>query len=120
MVCPQCQRKFSEGSDWCPDCDVALMEPVPEAVAEEEAESLEQREQSLRVLELGLVLLVGFGTPLVVSLCDWVIGKAHGPHAPGSDPVVVAIRRIFTHLPPLCVLVYVLRRRGRSLRDIGM
>jgi uncharacterized protein len=119
MVCPQCQGEFREGFAWCPDCDVALVGPPPEA-AEEAEEDPETKEQALRARELGLVLLVGFGGSLVTSVHHWLVGQAHGSWSPGSDPTVVAVSRIFTNLPPLCVLVYVLGRRGRSLRDIGV
>src|SRR6185436_16077361 len=86
MYCPSCRGEYREGFDRCSDCEVALVEALPEEpvegtlgedAREEEGEGLEpaaaapdmdQEERDFRALELGLVLVVAFLTPLASSI----------------------------------------------------
>ena len=134
MFCPRCRDEYREGFTWCHDCDVALMEALPDepdTIAVEDGDTEEEAEDSdaapahpaaepLRVLELGLVLFIGFGYSLVSSFYHWWHRVRVGATIPGSDSVLSALDRIAASVPPICVLIYVLSRQGRSLRHLGV
>jgi membrane protease YdiL (CAAX protease family) len=134
MFCPRCRDEYRSGFTWCHDCDVALVDRVPdepsETASEEgdesnpvdvlEAAPAQSREGAIRVLELGLVLFVGFAYSLVTSLHHQWLGATHGFDVSGHDPTWVGLRDLAQGVPVICVLLYVLSRRGRGLREIGV
>jgi len=134
VFCPRCGDEYREGFSWCHDCEVALVENLPDEPIEEAIENGETaieadarhaaeadpKEESLRILELGLVLAIGFGYSLVASLHHWWHGVTHGSGSPGTDPMWSALWDIARSAPAICVLLYVLSRRGRGLRQLGV
>src|SRR5262249_9303880 len=68
----------------------------------------------LRVAELGLLLLVGFGAAIVGSL------NAQWHPLPHTRQARDSLDDLVSALPVLFLLVYILRRRGLRLRDIGV
>jgi len=74
----------------------------------------EEHADEFRVLELGLLLLFGFGASMVASLySQW-----HPLHA--VHRMRESLDDLAAALPALCLLVYVLGRRGLRLRDLGL
>jgi len=133
MYCPSCRGEYREGFDWCSDCEVALVEALPEEpeeselqeeAGEEETEEPEspaapsdREARDFRALELGMVLVVAFLTPLASSIWRWW----NNAPVPKSNGSFTELLFYFTgDLGPLLVLVYVLYRQGRSLKDIGL
>jgi membrane protease YdiL (CAAX protease family) len=121
MLCPQCGGEYREGFALCADCGVALVEgPVEEP--EDAATATVQREQSLRIAELGMLLFAGFGSSLIISLHHAWHGVRHVAASSGGggggDPMLRGLSDIIQSLPALCLLLYVLSRQRRSLRDI--
>jgi membrane protease YdiL (CAAX protease family) len=70
----------------------------------------------LRAWELALVLLIAFSSPLFSSALDWWTGSV-GPETP---TVLGAIYEIKKQAICVALLAYVLSRRGRSCRDLGL
>ncbi|HEV8580400.1 MAG TPA: type II CAAX endopeptidase family protein [Thermoanaerobaculia bacterium] len=139
MYCPSCRGEYREGFSSCRDCDVALVDALPEEPPEAEdlsddpEEDLTSEEgltvgpwedlaahpasdKRLRTLELLLVLFVAFGSPLVFSLIDW------WRNAPFSKeyPVRAQLAWSLQAAASICVVAYVLFRQGRSLRQLGL
>jgi membrane protease YdiL (CAAX protease family) len=134
MFCPSCRSEFREGFTLCPDCEIGLMEELPEET-EEQAEPQDWEmpdempeedvedvileadpEKALRSRELLLVLFVGFGPSIFASIRDlqvgWQPNYVQSWFGAGSL-LVGALARI-------ALLVYVLSRRGRKLRQLGL
>jgi hypothetical protein len=109
----------------------ALPEEPPGAVDEEESaadadldavpEDTDGEPRSLRLRELGLVLLVLFADKLVTALHAWSGLASPGP-SPSFDttPTVLALWKISGSLAVLCVLTYVLFNQGSNLRELGV
>jgi len=133
MFCPRCRNEYREGFSWCRDCEVALVEILPgepsenaidnRAIAKKEVRDAAQANaeaESLRILELGLVLFIAFGYSLVASLHHLWYGWAHGSGVPEGDPIWSALGDVAASAPAICVLLYVLSRQGRGLRQLGV
>jgi membrane protease YdiL (CAAX protease family) len=69
----------------------------------------------LRICELVLVLLVAFGSPLILS--TWLFLRGH---TPGAHSPVALLDEILSQVVGLAVLAYVLFRRGQSWQDLGL
>src|SRR5436305_13764768 len=133
MFCPRCGGEYREGFTWCADCDVALVEDLPEELdgeveaTEESAGEVElpaalpdadAEPRSLRLRELGLVLFVLFADRLVV-LFERLYGAPPGQGF-GDGATAWDLGDITTNLAAVCVLVNVLFRKGRSLGSLGV
>jgi membrane protease YdiL (CAAX protease family) len=70
----------------------------------------------LRGFELALVLVVAFSYPIFSSLWAWWTGRT-GYH---SYTILNSLYGIYESLLALAVLAYVLARRGKSFRDLGL
>jgi membrane protease YdiL (CAAX protease family) len=145
MYCPSCRGEYREGFSWCQDCETALVEILPDisdeledrfpidAVAEDGADLDEEADlppeapeiprvpaipaPRLRALELILVLSVTFGNSILSSLVDWLSDKTASPSHASN---ITELYRIFGSLSSLALLVYVLFRQGRNLRQLGL
>src|SRR5258707_717455 len=95
MFCPRCGGEYREGFTWCADCDVALVEVLPEELGQEveeeesaegvEPAAMDREPRSLRLRELGLVLFVVFADQLAalfVRLYGAPPGQGLGHNAP--------------------------------------
>jgi hypothetical protein len=101
------------------DADLAV---EAEEIAEDAAEIEEDTEpRSLRLRELGLVLLVVFAGKLVKVLEAW---SGLAPHRPSpsfdTTPTMSALWQISGSLAVLWVLTYVLFNQRSSLRQLGV
>jgi len=139
MYCPNCRGEYREGFTWCQDCDVALVDALPDEPAEEEpkdrgvpgddenGEGVEgqgteggagpDREKSLRALELLLVLFVAFGRPVLLSIRDWVTHY----HPKTQDLTLYQqLSGTLEAVIAIALLRYVLFRHGKSWRQLGL
>jgi membrane protease YdiL (CAAX protease family) len=73
-------------------------------------------EDRLRAWELALVLLVAFSSPVISSALDWWTGSV----GPGTETVLGSVYGIKKQAICLGLLAYVLSRRGRTFRDLGL
>jgi membrane protease YdiL (CAAX protease family) len=73
-----------------------------------------------RIWELLLVLAVAFLPGIVISLCTVLTGAHISPSRTQGSKVVSTCAEICRQATVLGVLVYVLARQGRSLRQIGL
>jgi membrane protease YdiL (CAAX protease family) len=107
--------------------EIEPVEATPEEQSAEEEEPagavappphtpLSLSERRLRAWELALVLLVAFSSPLFSSVLDWWTGTT----GPGTRTVLGSIDGIKEEAICLALLAYVLSRRGRSFRDLGL
>jgi len=134
MFCPVCEGEFREGFTRCNTCDVDLVEALPskeepqpsaametDAAEERAPEPLAEKgslaERGLRARELLLVLLVCFGRYVVSSL-HYVLTRIRGSSLDLS--AYGSLKYSVTAVGSLALLAYVLSRRGRSLRQLGL
>src|SRR5437016_438114 len=118
MFCPSCQGEYRAGFTRCADCDVTLVEALPDgatnaaaasdpgadlpAAAEDESDP-----RSLRLRELGLVLLFVFVGALVTALRRWSgLPSVHVMTSADKDPVLWTLSGIIADASALCVLAY--------------
>jgi len=137
MFCPSCQGEYRAGFTRCADCDVALVEALPDgepagemsaatasdAAADQPAAAEDESgdPRSLRLRELGLVLLFVFVGTLVTALRRWSgLPAVHVTPSADKDPVLWSLSGIVDSASALCVLVYVLFNQGRRPRDLGL
>jgi len=136
MFCPSCRGEFREGFTWCRDCEVSLVESLPDEPEEscepaafeekedwdEPAEDVETRaseadpDKLLRSRELLLVLFVCFGTSIALSIYDLFQGE-RSTYTPTSS---ASLSTIVDSLAAIALLAYVLSRRRRTLRHLGV
>ena len=124
-------QEEGDGFTWRRDCEVAPLPALsdgPSASAEGDkvdegagaSVTAQEEADSLRILELGLVLLVGFGYALVSSLYDLWRGVAQDALTTRMDPTLSGLTKIIQGAPAICVLVYVLSQQRRTLRQLGL
>jgi membrane protease YdiL (CAAX protease family) len=130
MYCPSCRGEFREGFTWCQDCGVALVEALPDELSEEVEEPdegekevvVEDRaprilsEKVLRSRELLLVLFVCWAQPVFTSIYHLVHGEVTRNSVTGLSGVI----RVIDAVAKIALLVYVLSRQGRGLRQLGL
>ncbi len=149
MFCPGCGGEYRAGFSRCVDCELDLIperplppEPVEAGLApfeqgagEEDWDDEEELEEAavaaapyphpvprdlpenrLRAWELALVLLVAFSSSLFSSTRDWWTGRTGA----GELTVLGALYGIQKQLVCLGLLAYVLSRRKRGFRDLGL
>jgi len=129
VFCPRCRDEFREGFTRCRVCDVDLVEALPpeepaRAAAPEAAAAPGPAATSagarLRVIEAVLVYFIGFGNSLVASLHHVSRHVVDDPDPGRHVDLWRNLAVIATRLPPIAVLAFVLTRRGRTLRDLGL
>jgi membrane protease YdiL (CAAX protease family) len=134
MYCPSCKSEFREGFTWCPDCETGLVEALPEEpeeqdepqdwempdeMPEEDGEDVileADPEKALRSRELLLVLFVCFGPSIFGSIRDLELGTQPTYARSWFDAGTLLVGA----LARIALLVYVLSRRGRKLRQLGL
>lgn len=127
MFCPRCRDEFREGFTRCRGCDVDLVEalppeePPPAAAGDAPAPAAASPGgRASRVFEAVLVYFLGFGSSLVASLHHVSRHIADAPDPGRYRELWSNLATVATRLPPIAVLAFVLSRRGRTLRDLGL
>jgi membrane protease YdiL (CAAX protease family) len=130
VFCPQCRDEFREGFTRCRGCDVDLVAVLPPEgpAPQEEAAAPATPEpagepagpRAARVFEMALVYFIGFGSSLVSSLHHFSRHFAETDDPASAVDLWHHLGTVASRLPPIAVLAFVLTRRGRTLRDIGL
>jgi membrane protease YdiL (CAAX protease family) len=113
MICPGCGTTFAATATRCEDCNVDLMAAPPERAKTVADDGVGPRR--LRLFELALVVGSAFFLPTWYALHDWWTGAAIPP-----ETWVDTTRRVGAATLSIALLAYVLHRRGRSLRSLGL
>jgi membrane protease YdiL (CAAX protease family) len=147
MFCPSCKDEFREGFSWCPDCDVALVETLPDEPVEEEEEGWneeevfdfdwggedddeeeqEQQEDSSLIavspsearLRSRELLLVLF-VSFGGSIVHSIYARLNGLRYSYDPTTLDTLLAIVKGSACLALLAYVLGRRGRALQSLGL
>jgi membrane protease YdiL (CAAX protease family) len=90
--------------------------PLVESV--DQSEATNKPSNRLRWFELVLVLVVAFGNALAVSIFT-VLTRTTSLYS-GSSFSSLGFVGVIQEIPPLALLVYVLLRQGRTLKDLGL
>jgi membrane protease YdiL (CAAX protease family) len=99
-----------------PRAETLLNEPLVDSVVDK-PEATSRDSNRLRWFELVLVLVVAFGNALAVSIFT-VLTRTN--LYSGSNLTSLGFIGVIQEIPPLAVLVYVLLRQGRTLKDLGL
>lgn len=126
MFCPRCRDEYREGFTHCQDCAVDLVDALPPEAPPRAGESVVPIAPApgggwaIRMAEVALVYSIGFGSSLIASLHH--LARDYAEHSDPARHVEIwsNLARIAGAVPPLCVLAFVLTRRGRTLRDLGL